>query len=206
MFITTNIKALRKLRGLSQQELAAILSVKNTSISAYERGENLPSPEVLMRLAAYFQVLIDDLFYLDLSDETLLKKGFSIVKIPLVESVEIYSYSSSQDPDNLLGYLQVPLRPTASNGIAAIIGTNTLYPELSKGDVAICIPSSFKSPMNGLYFLSGDGFKDGLYRVEIGTDSKLSIGDNTAQYDLGSGAVSKALKVVSKLTGEGLVG
>lgn len=52
------IKALRKERGLTQQQLAEVLGVDRTSIAKYETGQ-LPSAEVILRLAEYFSVSVD---------------------------------------------------------------------------------------------------------------------------------------------------
>lgn len=55
------LKALRKEKGISQQELANIVGVKLSSIGMYEIGARMPSYEVLDRLAEYFNVDVSTL-------------------------------------------------------------------------------------------------------------------------------------------------
>lgn len=56
-----NLRALRKERGLSQTELANVLGYGYTAISNYEKGRNEPTVGVLIALAEYFEVSVDEL-------------------------------------------------------------------------------------------------------------------------------------------------
>lgn len=55
------IQAMRLERNLSQSELAKELEIHQTTISGIERNERLPSPELLMRFARFFDVPLDKL-------------------------------------------------------------------------------------------------------------------------------------------------
>ena len=46
-----NLRALRKAKGLSQEELAARLHVVRQTISKWEKGRSVPDAELLVRLA-----------------------------------------------------------------------------------------------------------------------------------------------------------
>lgn len=61
----TSIKRLREKRGLSQSELADVLSVTAQAVSKWESDQTNPDIEALPRLASYFGVTIDDLFDYD---------------------------------------------------------------------------------------------------------------------------------------------
>lgn len=56
----------RKEHHLSQRKLAKVLNISSQQISKYERGIDMPSGEVLLRIAAYFNIsagaLLDDSF------------------------------------------------------------------------------------------------------------------------------------------------
>jgi len=56
------IKHLRKKRGLNQSELAEILGVSRTMISAYESDMRKPSYENLITIVMYFNVSMDWMF------------------------------------------------------------------------------------------------------------------------------------------------
>ncbi len=59
--IGKNLLALRKNKKLTQLELAEKFNYSDKSISKWEKGESLPSVDVLCELAAFYGVSLDDL-------------------------------------------------------------------------------------------------------------------------------------------------
>ena len=59
--IGKNIALLRKRKGLTQDELAKVLSVSNQAVSKWEAGKCCPDIELLPELAGLFEVSIDEL-------------------------------------------------------------------------------------------------------------------------------------------------
>ena len=57
-----NLKDLRKKTGISQRTLAKKLGIQPTAVSAYERGEKLPTVEKIIKIADFFDVPADKLF------------------------------------------------------------------------------------------------------------------------------------------------
>jgi len=57
--IGKKIKELRTERGLTQAQACAILHIARNTLSQYETGKALPSLEVLILLAKYFDVTTD---------------------------------------------------------------------------------------------------------------------------------------------------
>lgn len=55
------LQELRKIRGLTQEELAEALFVSRTAISKWESGRGYPSIDSLKEISRYFSVSIDDL-------------------------------------------------------------------------------------------------------------------------------------------------
>lgn len=49
-------------KGLTQDELAAALNIRRTTISMWETGNSMPRGEVLIKLAKVLGCTIDDLF------------------------------------------------------------------------------------------------------------------------------------------------
>lgn len=60
-----NLIALRKMKNLSQEELAEQLQVSRQTVSKYEQGESLPDIDKCKRLAEIFDVSLDDLVNYD---------------------------------------------------------------------------------------------------------------------------------------------
>ncbi len=59
--IATNIQRYRKLNGLTQLELASKLNYSDKTISKWERAEGVPDIYVLVELATFFGLSVDDL-------------------------------------------------------------------------------------------------------------------------------------------------
>jgi len=65
MSLGIRIRELRRERGLTQQDLASILKVRNTTLSQYENNVNIPSDDVKLHIAKYFDVSLDYLYGVD---------------------------------------------------------------------------------------------------------------------------------------------
>lgn len=61
LYIGENLKRQRKLRELTQEQLADILGVTYQSVSRWERGECYPDVELLPTIAEYFGITTDEL-------------------------------------------------------------------------------------------------------------------------------------------------
>ena len=66
--LNENIKILRMARGLNQVEFAKILGVSKQCVSNWENDNVMPSIEMLMKIADFFNVTTD--FLLGRSDKT----------------------------------------------------------------------------------------------------------------------------------------
>jgi transcriptional regulator with XRE-family HTH domain len=75
-FAGKNLKYLRKLRGLTQEEFAAKLQIKRSLLGAYEEERAEPRIDVLELISDTFKVTLDDLLRKDLSEV----KGSYLVK------------------------------------------------------------------------------------------------------------------------------
>ena len=65
ILIGENIKRLRTVRNLTQEQLAEALNVSSVAVSKWERGDTMPDISMLPRLAYYFRVSIDELMSYD---------------------------------------------------------------------------------------------------------------------------------------------
>jgi len=82
MTISERIKKLRQERNWTQAELADKLGIHQKQISAYERSVNLPSTDILIKLAEAFDVTLDYLAFeakgqqgkLNIQDRELLRR------------------------------------------------------------------------------------------------------------------------------------
>lgn len=63
-----NIAKFRKDKGLSQQELADAIAVSRKTISTVETGRFIPSVIIALKIAAHFELIVEQLFTLDDND------------------------------------------------------------------------------------------------------------------------------------------
>lgn len=66
-YLGLNIKHLRKVRNLTQDQLADKIGVNRAMIGSYEEGRAIPKIQVLQALSHYFNMTIDKLINIDLS-------------------------------------------------------------------------------------------------------------------------------------------
>ena len=63
-----NLKYLRKLRGLTQEEFAGKIGIKRSLLGAYEEERAEPRIDVLELVGEIFKLSLDELLLKDLSD------------------------------------------------------------------------------------------------------------------------------------------
>jgi transcriptional regulator with XRE-family HTH domain len=83
--IGSKIINLRKKANISQSELAKRVSVSRTIIGNYERNENTPSVDILLKIANEFDVSVDFLIgegQLSTYDKEVLKRIDDIEQLP----------------------------------------------------------------------------------------------------------------------------
>ncbi|MBD1425698.1 helix-turn-helix transcriptional regulator [Sphingobacterium arenae] len=66
LYLADNMRYLRGRKGRSQQQLADQLGITRTRYSKYEYGMAEPPIELLIKIARYYGVTIDDIISVDL--------------------------------------------------------------------------------------------------------------------------------------------
>ena len=67
IFLSSNLKLLRKNRKFSQEEVSKLLKLTRSSYSGYENGVAEPGLENLIKLSTFYKIPLDDLLKKDLS-------------------------------------------------------------------------------------------------------------------------------------------
>ncbi len=63
MQLGKKIKQLRKLSGMTQEQLAEKLNVSRQALSKWENGTSMPDIESVVRISTLFQISLDELLY-----------------------------------------------------------------------------------------------------------------------------------------------
>ncbi|WP_293894758.1 helix-turn-helix transcriptional regulator [Flavobacterium sp.] len=66
--MTNNLKVLRAIKNISQEELAKQISVSRQTINAMEKGKYVPSTVLALKLARYFDKSVEEIFNLETKD------------------------------------------------------------------------------------------------------------------------------------------
>ena len=72
MYLAQNLKFLREQMGIRQDEMAKKLDVSRSAIGNWEKNKRNPDIRMIIRLAEYFGVSLDDLVLKDLAPPTAL--------------------------------------------------------------------------------------------------------------------------------------
>ncbi|NMD71750.1 helix-turn-helix transcriptional regulator [Bacillus sp. DNRA2] len=65
MRVINHIKEIRQKRGITQVKLAEDLQITRQTVNAIEKNKYNPSLELALKLIEYFDVPIEELFYLE---------------------------------------------------------------------------------------------------------------------------------------------
>src|SRR6201995_2066811 len=144
--ISSNIKFLRKKKGLTQQQFADLVGIKRSLVGAYEEERAEPKYELLKTIASFFETTVDDFI-----NETINEKW---TPKPKGDPANLRVLSISVDKDDNENIELVPLKASAGylNGYA-------------DPEYVAALPK-FYLPM----------FKQGTYRAfEIKGDSMLPL-------------------------------
>lgn len=66
-YISQNIKYLRDIKNLNQEEFGKLFGVQRSTVACWESGERKPKTEILREIAKHYDIIIDDLLYCDLN-------------------------------------------------------------------------------------------------------------------------------------------
>lgn len=151
--VASNIRFLRQLKGLSQEQLADELEVTRSRIGGYEEGRNEPPIDLLIRLSEFFHVAIDALVRGDLKKtnlDGLMKVGKNRILFPILldqegnDMVELIPLKASAgytrgyaDPDYIerLPKMKLPFLPTGKHRAFPIKGDS--MPPIREGSFVI---------------------------------------------------------------------
>ena len=123
-YFGVNIKKLRRLKSLSQTDLAKLVGLKRGALGAYEEGRSEPKIETIINVANFFSIQIDGLLTRELSinellnfdtalttDESQLRKTYP--KIPFITKSNNLDYLNYHDKESFVSkmpYIEWPVQ------------------------------------------------------------------------------------------------
>lgn len=147
--LAQNIAHLRRMRGLSQEQLAEELNIKKSRLGAYEENRSEPPIDLLIELSRYFKLPVDALIRYDLSksdNKTFIDIGRNRILFPITidsdnnDAIEVVTLKASAgylngygDPEYIenLQRMKLPFVPTGKHRAFPIKGDS--MPPLKEG-------------------------------------------------------------------------
>ncbi|WP_294733850.1 helix-turn-helix transcriptional regulator [uncultured Flavobacterium sp.] len=77
-----NLKKMRSVHGMSQQEFAELFDLKRATLGAYEEKRSNPKLETVVKIAKHFSISIDELLTKELTVNKLLRFNEAITIVP----------------------------------------------------------------------------------------------------------------------------
>jgi len=144
---STNVKYLRRKLGLTQGEVEALINKGHGVLNTYESGKTQPPYDILIKLAALFQVSVDELLSVNLEKTpppNVYEPAAAYTRLPI--SIPLYTIDvfagDTTTPDSVEeveGYLQLPDLPLG-NCCAVRVQGDSMLPTLTDRDLVVCLP------------------------------------------------------------------
>ena len=158
MYLIDNIKNIRKLNKLTQNDFANKLGIGRTVLSNIEIGITKPDIDIINKIAQFHGISIDDLYNLEIKSDIIPKKQARIKKtthqlnepatkyekgIPLIPISAMAGFANGDtqiiDYEIIENYV---IPEFLEKGVKYLIrvGGSSMYPKYSNGDLLACRP------------------------------------------------------------------
>lgn len=185
-FIQSNLSYLRSEGGKTLDDMSEYLGLSGkSSYRAYESGYAVPGIHLLMKLASFYDVSLDELVRIDLSKkEKTNVKAIEEPEVPIVPIKARAGYISGFQDDNFIGDLKTIKIPYKPYGItrAFQIDGDSMEPEISDGEYVVGIKvdkTEFQSGKNHIVMTS-EG--DIVYKLVIENENTLTLISRNPKY------------------------
>lgn len=164
----SRIKALREQHNLTQLDLAKQLNIGNSTLCQYEGGQRIPSDDIKIKIATFFNVTVDYLLGTEKKPESTIVTldNVNIHMIPLFESVSAgFGVTPS---DEVVDFVPcyISSEYDAENTICIRVCGDSMYPKIENGDIIqVHKQTSVDSGSIAVVFLDGEGL---VKKVEHG--------------------------------------
>ena len=118
IYLKENMKFLRKQHAMTQGQLAGLLDSKRSLIGSYEEGRGVPKLSIIRRMAEIFEVSMDNLLAVDLSQKIVERPKTEDVNNIGVKGLKVMSVVVTPENDELISIVPVKASAGYLNGRA----------------------------------------------------------------------------------------
>ena len=142
MSLRVNLPKYREKQGLTQEKLAQLVGVKQSTVGMWENGTNSPRAKTLEKIAKILNVTVNDLMYSDSNADVYTYNASGVLKIPVYGSIP--AGIPMEAIEDILGYEEVPEDWTRGGRefFALKINGDSMEPEYRSGDIIIFLRQS----------------------------------------------------------------
>jgi putative transcriptional regulator len=76
--VQTKLKVYRAMHNLTQEDLAEAIGITRQTVIAMEKGKYNPSLQLAFKIAHYFKVKIEDIFFYDQNNEKTERRSLKV--------------------------------------------------------------------------------------------------------------------------------
>ena len=185
-FIKSNLSFLRSEYNKTLDEMSELLGLSGkSSYRAYENGDAVPSVHILMKLASFYDVSLDELVRFDLSKkETTNIKTIDEPEVPVVPIKARAGYVSGFQDDHFIDNLQTIKIPYKPYGItrAFQIDGNSMEPEVNDGAYVVGIKIDQNELQSGKNYIVVTDDGDIVYKMVIENQNSLNLISRNPKY------------------------
>lgn len=138
-FFSTNLKFLREKKGLSQNKLARIVGVNQTTIARWEDDNRVPTIDNAIDVAKALDIPLPTLLGKDLrfDNAEIVELDSNIIKIPVFGTIKAGIPIESQS--NIIEYIDIPSNWTRGGKkfYGLKISGDSMFPKYSENDIVI---------------------------------------------------------------------
>lgn len=151
IFLATNLKHLRILKGDKQQDIADLCGKQNTAVANWEKGIREPDAVDLAILSKYFEISINDLLQKDLrfDNAEIIDINANMIKIPVYGTIKAGIPIESQN--DIIDYIEIPKSWTKGDKsfFGLKVSGDSMFPKYTEDDIVIFEQSNDISLYNG---------------------------------------------------------
>lgn len=185
-FIKSNIRHLRDSKDKTLEEMAQYLGLSGKSAyRAYEQGDAVPAIHILLKLASYFDVSLDELVRVDLT------KGATIIDIKVAEVSVVpvkarAGYLTGFEDTSYLDGLKKISIPYKPYGIARAfeIEGDSMEPQVSNGSYVVGVKVNRNEFQSGKDYVVVTSDGEVMYKTVMQNGGNLNLISRNIKYKI----------------------
>lgn len=185
-FIRSNIRYLRDLKGKTLEEMAQYLGLSGKSAyRAYEQGDAVPAIHILMKLASYFDVSLDELVRFDLTKEAI-KVDIKEAEVSVIPIKARAGYLTGFEDASYLDGLKKISIPYKPYGIARAfeIDGDSMEPQVSNGSFVVGVKVNRNEFQSGKDYIVVTNDGEVMYKTVMQAGETLNLISRNIKYNI----------------------